>query len=143
MVSSGRPRPRCVWVVALLNIGFAGLSLGSLLNYRFGGTAAPQVQMTASSVAISALLPVLLIATSLLVLRPVAGMRWCMLVVAALFYAITLVLSLFALVFAGSALPGLALLELCFKVACNAVMIGLNAWVVFSALGKAYSSRPG
>ncbi len=138
MVVAGSRRPRLVWAAVLFNIGFACLSLGSLLNYMFGATGAPHVQMTVSSVAISALLPVLLIVTSLLVLRPVVGMRWCMLVVAMLFYATTLVLSLFALVFAGSALPGLALLGLCFKVACNAAMIGFNAWVVFSDLGKAY-----
>ena len=130
---SAPSRPKRLWVVAVMNIVVALLSLAAVLVV-FQNSKLPAGQLIGTSgIVISAVIAVTVIVSSILALVGYPQARWLALGSALVFFGILLIQTVLLMVHLGPSLPPQANAKLAGGVVRNSLEIALNLWVFLSA----------
>jgi hypothetical protein len=135
------PRPKRLWVAAIMNIAVAGIAVVALVFMLTSDRVPVEVRPTATGAIISGLLATFLIASSLLALLGYPKARWATLGGALMFFGILLLQSLRLIVYPSDALPEGSSPQLWANVIRNAIEISINVWVFLSAKVIAFLRR--
>jgi hypothetical protein len=127
MQPSELKRPKRLWVVSIMNIAVATISIVALVFMITSDRVPAEVQPTAVGAAVSGFLGILLIASSLLALLKYLKARWLALGAALIFYGTLLLQS--ALLVAGAELPDGTSTKLWSSIVRSTIEISLNIWV--------------
>jgi hypothetical protein len=132
------PRPKRLWVVAIMNMAVAAMTLTALWFMLASDRVPVEVRPTASGAAVSGFLAASLIVSSLLALVGYPKARWPVLIAAVLFFGILLLQSLLFIIHPSELLPGGSSPKLWANVVRNAIEISLNMWVFLGAKVAAF-----
>jgi amino acid transporter len=140
------PRPRRLWVAAIMNILVAIISVAAVAFLLLSSN--PNIPDSVKLGPPAALFALgtagFLIVSSVLALFRVKFSRWLMLAAALIFFGILALQSLAFLVSSGASLPAGATPKLWANVIRNALEIAINAWALLSAKTSTFfaGSRP-
>jgi hypothetical protein len=132
------PRPKRLWVIAVMNIAVGLISVGMLAFLLFSSRVPAELRPSTSSAALSSLLAALLIVSCVFALLGYRQARWLALGSAVLFFGILWTQSLLFLVQSGGSLPQVPTRKLWANVVRNSIEIALNLWVFLSAKTAAF-----
>jgi hypothetical protein len=132
------PRPKRLWVIAVMNIAVGLISVGMLAFLLFSSRVPAELRPSPSSAALSSLLAALLIVSCVFALLGYRQARWLALGSAVLFFGILWAQSLLLLVQSGGSLPQVPTRKLWANVVRNSIEIALNLWVFLSAKTVAF-----
>jgi hypothetical protein len=138
MNTSAPPRPKRLWVIAVINVAVALLSIGTLAFLLLSSRVPAELRPPAWSAALSSLLAAFLIVSCVLALLGYRPARWLALGSAVLFFGILLTQSLLLLVQSGASLPHVPPRKLWANVVRNSIEIALNLWVFLGAKTAAF-----
>jgi hypothetical protein len=133
MPNSNSPRPKRLWVAAIMNVVVAGITVVALVFMMTNDRVPVEVRPTATGAIMSGFLAAFLIATSLLTFLGYPKARWAVLGGALMFYGILLLQSLRLIVHPSEMLPEGSSPQLWANVIRNAIEISVNVWVFLSA----------
>ena len=140
------PRPKRLWVAAIMNILVAAISVAAVAFLLLSSNPnIPESVKPGPSAALFALgTSGFLIVSSVLALLRVKFSRWLMLAAALIFFGILGFQSLALLVSSGASLPAGATPKLWANVIRNALEIAINAWALLSAKASTFfmGNRP-
>jgi hypothetical protein len=138
MRTTALPRPKRLWVISIMNIAVATITLVAL-GFMLASDRVPvEVRPTTLRAAVSGLLAGFLIISSVLALLGYPKARWPALMAAVIFFGILLLQSLLFIIHPSDVLPEGSSPKLWANVVRNTIEISLNMWVFLGAKVTTY-----